>query len=71
MYKRQRLFKPYLDIMKCSCCGKCAVSCRDAGYQAITLSRGGVRIELERCTGCGLCYGLCPNEALTPVETRV
>ena len=68
---RGRLFKPYLDIMKCSCCGKCAVSCRDAGYQAITLSRGGVRIELERCTGCGLCYGLCPNEALTPVETRV
>ena len=68
---RGRLFKPSLDLIKCSCCGRCAVSCRDAGYQAISLSRGGISIDLDKCTGCGLCYGLCPNEALTPVGVRV
>ncbi|MCD7877997.1 MAG: 4Fe-4S binding protein [Cloacibacillus porcorum] len=68
---RGRLFKPSLDLIKCSCCGRCAVSCRDAGYQAISLSRGGISIDLDKCTGCGLCYGLCPSEALTPVGVNV
>lgn len=68
---RGRLFKPSLDLIKCSCCGRCAVSCRDAGYQAISLSRGGISIDLDKCTGCGLCYGLCPSEALTPVRVHV
>ena len=42
-----------------------------AGYQAISLSRGGISIDLDKCTGCGLCYGLCPSEALTPVGVNV
>lgn len=68
---RGRLFKPRCDLMKCSCCGKCVVSCRDSGYQAISMTQEGLAIDTEKCTGCGLCYGLCPNEALTPVEFRL
>ncbi len=59
---------PQIDKSKCVKCGRCMVSCRDAGYQAINEN---IEISLEKCTGCGLCTAVCPVSCikLTPLFT--
>jgi dihydropyrimidine dehydrogenase (NAD+) subunit PreA len=50
-----------IDPKKCVQCDLCFVSCRDSGYQAISKSREkGYRVMERRCTGCSLCYQVCP-----------
>ncbi len=45
----------------CVKCDLCYVSCRDAGYQAITLKEDRTpEIDREKCTGCSLCQHVCP-----------
>jgi dihydropyrimidine dehydrogenase (NAD+) subunit PreA len=50
-----------IDLETCTRCGKCAISCRDAGYQAIaeTADRTPV-VDRDKCDGCGLCAQVCP-----------
>lgn len=49
----------------CTCCGACAVSCRDSGYQAIAWEKGQrPKIDPSRCDGCGLCASVCPAESM-------
>jgi len=45
----------------CVKCDLCFVSCRDAGYQAITLREDRIPVlDREKCTGCSLCMHVCP-----------
>jgi len=54
-------FLPEIDINTCVKCGKCYISCRDAGYQAINYSEINIpEINLNKCAGCGLCAVVCP-----------
>jgi dihydropyrimidine dehydrogenase (NAD+) subunit PreA len=45
---------------ECNDCGKCYISCRDGGYQAVELYNEGYVINQERCECCGLCQIVCP-----------
>ena len=50
-----------VDESKCVKCDICYISCRDAGYQAISLREDRIPIvDEEKCTGCSLCYQVCP-----------
>lgn len=50
-----------VDESKCVKCDICFISCRDAGYQAISLREDRIPIiDEEKCTGCSLCYQVCP-----------
>ena len=50
-----------IDESKCVKCDICYISCRDAGYQAISLREDRIPIvDEEKCTGCSLCYQVCP-----------
>ncbi|MBW2057045.1 MAG: NAD-dependent dihydropyrimidine dehydrogenase subunit PreA [Deltaproteobacteria bacterium] len=50
-----------VDEGKCVKCDICYVSCRDAGYQAISLREDRIPVvDEEKCTGCSLCYQVCP-----------
>ena len=45
----------------CVKCDLCYISCRDAGYQAITVGEDRIPvIDKEECTGCSLCQQVCP-----------
>ncbi len=53
--------KAYIDNSLCIQCDACFISCRDAGYQAITRGSDKVyKVTEKLCTGCSLCYQVCP-----------
>jgi len=50
-----------IDLETCTKCGKCVVTCRDAGYQAIDEAADRTpSIDAKKCDGCGLCNQVCP-----------
>jgi dihydropyrimidine dehydrogenase (NAD+) subunit PreA len=58
---REQQLKAEIDQELCINCGRCYVSCRDGGYQAITFSsERNVEVNRDDCVGCGLCRLTCP-----------
>ena len=56
---------PVFDKKKCIGCGRCYLSCRDGGHQAIDISDDGKPIfKAVRCVGCHLCSLVCPIGAI-------
>ena len=48
----------------CDCCSMVCI----AGAVNLVESGGGIRlafIDAARCTGCGLCIGVCPTDAIS------
>merc|ERR1711934_965446 len=43
-------------------CGKCYMTCNDTGYQAISFDENThlPKVNEDSCTGCTLCYSVCP-----------
>ena len=57
--------KAALNPETCTKCGKCFISCRDAGYQAITYEKKENPVFLaDKCDGCGLCQYVCPFNSI-------
>ena len=62
---RQSFVFPTVDRSLCIGCGRCYVSCRDGGHQAITFGADRVpRVVGTRCVGCHLCLLVCPSGAI-------
>ncbi len=50
-----------VDPELCINCGKCYMTCNDTGYQAIEFdAQTHLPLVTEECTGCTLCYSVCP-----------
>jgi len=51
-----------IDPEMCINCGKCYMTCNDTGYQAIEFDADThlPRVVEDACTGCTLCYSVCP-----------
>jgi dihydropyrimidine dehydrogenase (NAD+) subunit PreA len=62
---RESAVYPIVDGKKCVGCGRCHVSCRDAGHQAMEIADGKPRLNGAKCVGCGLCMLVCPMGALS------
>jgi len=59
---------PRVDEEKCTLCGVCQEVCQ---YNAILVTKNGVKIFDELCKGCGGCTLLCPEKAISEVPFRV
>ena len=63
---------PDFNHEKCVGCGRCYISCYDAGHQAIDWNEERRRPELnEKCVGCHLCLNVCPvANCIVPGEIK-
>ena len=69
---RDFMIIPNIDEDKCLGCGRCYVSCYDAGHQAIDWnSEDRKPIINDNCVGCHLCLNVCPVfGCITPGEIK-
>lgn len=60
-----------VDAARCIRCGKCVVSCRDTGYEAVSMQKSSAVVAPDRCSGCGLCSQICPQACISmqPAKT--
>ena len=67
---RETMVLPVIDRSICIGCGRCYVSCRDGGHQAITFDAQTrqPRIIGAKCVGCHLCRLVCPTGAVGPAK---
>ena len=63
---RDTIVYPMIDRDKCIGCGRCFISCQDAGHQAIVFdgTTRQPRIVGTKCVGCHLCRLVCPAGAI-------
>ena len=62
---RDTIVYPVIDHDECVGCGRCYVSCRDGGHQAISFDEDRrPRVVGGKCVGCHLCRLVCPTGAI-------
>ena len=66
---RDTIVYPVIDRDKCIGCGRCHVSCMDAGHQAISFDEDRTpHILGSKCVGCHLCRIVCPTGAISSAK---
>lgn len=63
---RETMAYPNVDREVCIGCGRCYLSCRDGGHQAMTFDHVTRKpnIDGQKCVGCHLCRLVCPTGAI-------
>lgn len=69
--ERDSVLFPKFDREKCIGCGRCSISCRDGGHQAIRFEDRTPRFDGSRCVGCHLCVLVCPQKAISAGKKRI
>lgn len=69
---RETICYPKFDRYKCLGCGRCYLSCRDGGHQAIRQEKttGKPILDAQKCVGCHLCVTVCPVQAISQGARR-
>lgn len=67
---RKTIVFPKINKESCVGCGRCYISCADAGHQAITfdLKARNPFIHGDKCAGCHLCLLVCPTGSITAAK---
>jgi len=63
---RESICYPRFDRSRCVACGRCCLSCRDGGHQALRRDENGHPVmDAGKCVGCHLCVTVCPARAIS------
>ena len=63
---RDSICYPRFKRETCVGCGRCRISCEDAGHQALRLHEDGKpALDAAKCVGCHLCLTVCPTESIS------
>ncbi|MBP3255607.1 MAG: NAD-dependent dihydropyrimidine dehydrogenase subunit PreA [Clostridia bacterium] len=63
---------PKFNYEKCIGCGRCFISCRDGGHNAIKFNEDRKpTIDGSKCVGCQLCRLVCPQSAIGILPNRI
>lgn len=68
---RQSILYPRFLRDRCVGCGRCMISCRDGGHEALSMKNGHPVMDPKRCVGCHLCVLVCPMQAIRSYGRRV
>lgn len=60
-----RIFKPIINLEKCTRCGICVIYCPEG---VITMTGDGPVIDYDNCKGCLICFNECPVKAFNYVR---
>lgn len=64
---RNTIRVPHINNTECIGCGRCYISCMDAGHQAIDWQSNTRKPLINtNCAGCYLCVNVCPVDAISP-----
>lgn len=71
--ERDTVLFPRFHYEKCDGCGRCFLSCRDGGHQAIKFDSEKRKplLDGKKCVGCHLCLLVCPNSAIGIAGKRI
>ena len=69
--ERDTVLFPVFEKDKCIGCGRCYISCRDGGHQAISFEGRVPKLDGSRCVGCHLCKIVCPSGAISSAARRI
>ena len=69
--ERESVLLPRFDRSRCLGCGRCYLSCRDGGHEALTMRNGRPVMDPNACVGCHLCVLVCPAGAVSGYGKRL
>lgn len=70
--ERDTVLFPKFIRERCIGCGRCSLSCKDGGHQAITMDEDRrPQLNGQKCVGCHLCVLVCPQRAIIPAGKRI
>lgn len=69
--KRDFIIYPKINRSTCVSCGRCYISCRDGGHQALEFIDRKPKLNPNKCVGCHLCVLVCPTSSITPSDKKV
>ncbi|MBR3162874.1 MAG: NAD-dependent dihydropyrimidine dehydrogenase subunit PreA [Clostridia bacterium] len=63
---------PKFNYEKCIGCGRCYISCKDGGHNAIKFDeKRQPTLDGSKCVGCQLCRLVCPQNAINKASKRI
>ena len=71
--ERDTILYPVFNHERCNGCGRCYISCRDGGHQAIKFDEVARRPLLigSKCVGCHLCRLVCSEKAIMTAKKTI